>query len=108
MENKINSLQQPLTLGLACVLAATLAVNGIQALLGLATFAWWHLFTLAFLILNYASSLTRRQRSRLAALLRILKRRAAKSHLLHSPFSNFPWSAKAARPTFFNRPQTEP
>lgn len=107
MENKINNLQQPLLLGLAGLLAATLAVNGIQALLGLAAFAWWHLFTLAFLMTLYAASLTARQRSRIAALLRLSRIRAAK-RLTNSPFSNISRSANAARPTFFNRPQTEP
>lgn len=106
MENKINSLQQSLTLGLACILAVTLAANGIQALLGRAAFAWWHLFTLAFLVAMYALSLTARQRARIAVLFRLFKKRAAQSVAL--PFSNIHRSATAARPAFFNRPQTEP
>ncbi|MBO6168526.1 MAG: hypothetical protein J6O51_00990 [Bacteroidales bacterium] len=107
MENKVNNLQQPLALGLACALAATLAVNGIQALLGLAAFAWWHLFTLAFLMMVYASSLTARQRSRIAAFIRLTRRKAA-GLTANSPFSNISGRAAASRPFYHRRPQTEP
>lgn len=106
MENKINSLQQPLTLGLACILAATLAVNGIQALLGYATFAWWQLFTLAFLIVLYFLSMTERQHARIAALIRLTRRKAA-GLIANFPFST-PGRAAASRPFFHNKPQTEP
>lgn len=107
MENKINSLQQPLTLGLACILAATLAVNGIQALLGYATFAWWHLFTLAFLIVLYFLSLTEKKHARIAALIRLTRKKAA-GLITNFPFSNTNGRAAASRPFFHNKPQTEP
>lgn len=107
MENKMNSVQQSLTLELDCLLAVTLAANGTMALLGRAAFAWWHLFTLAFLILIYASSLTERQRSRIAALLRLTRKKAA-GLIANFPFSNTSGRAAASRPFFHNRPQTEP
>ena len=106
MENKMNSAQQPLTLGLACLLAACLAVNGAQALLGSATFAWWHLFTLAFLIVLYFLSLTERQHARIAALIRLTRKKAA-GLIANFPFST-PGRAAASRPFFPSRPQTEP
>ena len=106
MENKMNSVQQSPTLGLACLLAACLAVNGAQALLGSATFAWWHLFTLAFLVIFYFLSLTARQLARIAALIRLTRRKAA-GLIANFPFST-PGRAAASPPFVQRRPQTEP
>lgn len=46
MENRINHLQAGLLVGFTCLLAAALCVNAVQALAGLATFAYWHWITL--------------------------------------------------------------
>lgn len=46
MENRINHLQAGLLMGFTCLLAAALCMNAVQALAGLATFAYWHWITL--------------------------------------------------------------
>lgn len=106
MENKNNNSRAVPVPWLPCLLAATLAVNGIQALLGLAAFAWWHLFTLAFLVIFYFLSLTARQLARIAALIRLTRRKAA-GLIANFPFST-PGRAAASRPFVQRRPQTEP
>lgn len=50
MENKHDKLAAELCCGFTALLAVTLAVNGIQALMGQTQFAWWHLATLAFMV----------------------------------------------------------
>ena len=47
MEEKINKMQGSFWMGFTVILAATLAINGVMALMGKANFAWWHLGTLA-------------------------------------------------------------
>ena len=47
MEEKMNKIQGGFWMGFTVILAATLAINGVMALMGKANFAWWHLGTLA-------------------------------------------------------------
>ena len=49
MENKLNSFTAVICVIITVALAISLAVNGIQALFGLAKFAYWHLGTLAMM-----------------------------------------------------------
>ena len=49
MENRENFLATVLCCGITALLAITLAVNGVQSLMGHARFAYWHLGSLAMM-----------------------------------------------------------
>lgn len=106
MENKINSLTAWLWIGFTVLLAVTLAVNGVQALLGHAKFAYWHIPTLAVGCLFSLSMMTDRQKARALAFLRLARIR------LHHILVQSPGRLRSLAALFtfrpFNRPQTEP
>ena len=108
MENKLNSFTAVICVIITVALAITLAVNGIQALFGLAKFAYWHLGTLAMMaffswvqveenpeVKEWCADAVRRTRFRLQKHSRTIIR-AVRS--LTALFTFRP----------FNRPQTEP
>ena len=108
MENKLNSFTAVICVIITVALAVTLAVNGIQALFGLAKFAYWHLGTLAMMaffswvqveenpeVKEWCAEAVRRTRFRLQKHSRTIFR-AVRS--LAALFTFRP----------FNRPQTEP
>lgn len=108
MENKLNSFTAVICVIITVALAVTLAVNGIQALFGLAKFAYWHLGTLAMMaffswvqveenpeVKEWCADAVRRTRFRLQKHSRTITR-AVRS--LTALFTFRP----------FNRPQTEP
>lgn len=108
MENKINESQTALLLVLTCLLALSLAINAARALLGSATFAWWHLFTLGAFVWLTAASLEETDRARALESIRFLRTRAKQTF---SSIRTKVRRAVTARPPFFmyhNRPQTEP
>ena len=109
MENKINESQTVLLSVLTCLLALSLAINAVQAILGLAAFAWWHLFTLGALVSLTAASMEQADKAKLLEYIRLLRNRAK------STFSGIRTKvqrAVTARPPFLSypnhRPQTEP
>lgn len=107
MENKINSLTAWLWIGFTVLLAVTLAVNGVQSLLGHAKFAYWHIPTLAIGCCFSLSFMTDKQKARALAFLRLTRKRLRSHILVQSP------RRLCSRPPFFsfrpfNRPQTEP
>lgn len=61
------------------VLAATLVVNAVQALMGQAVFAWWHLGTLLIGVSMTRVHLTDRQLARIVVMFRIFRKKAAKT-----------------------------
>lgn len=108
MENKLNSFTAVICVIITVALAISLAVNGIQALFGLAKFAYWHLGTLAMMaffswvqveenpeVKEWCADAVRRTRFRLQ---------------IHSRTITRAVRSLAALFTFrpFNRPQTEP
>ena len=108
MENKLNPLTAVICVVITVALAVTLAVNGIQALFGLAKFAYWHLGTLAMMaffswvqveenpeVKEWCADAVHRTRFRLQKHSRTITR-AVRS--LTALFTFRP----------FNRPQTEP
>lgn len=108
MENKLNSFTAVICVIITVALAISLAVNGIQALFGLAKFAYWHLGTLAMMaffswvqveenpeVKEWCADAVRRTRFRLQKHSRTITR-AVRS--LTALFTFRP----------FNRPQTEP
>lgn len=107
MENRINSLAAWLWIGFTVLLAVTLAINGVQALLGHAKFAYWHIPTLAIGCMFSLSMMTDRQKSRALASLRLTRIR-----LHHILVQSIPGRLRSLAALFsfrpFNRPQTEP
>ncbi len=108
MENKLNSFTAVICVIITVALAVTLAVNGIQAMFGLAKFAYWHLGTLAMMaffswvqvqenpeVKVWCAEVVRRTRFRLQKHSRTIIR------VVRSLATLFTF-----RP--FNRPQTEP
>lgn len=108
MENKINNLAAVLCCSITALLAISLVVNGIQALFGLAKFAYWHLGTLAMMaffswvqlnenpeVKEWCAEAVRRARIRLQKHSRTIIRavRSLAALIIFRPF---------------NRPQTEP
>lgn len=106
MENKINSLTAGLWIGFTVLLAVTLAVNGVQALLGHAKFAYWHLATLAIGVTFSLSFLTERQKVRCLAFIRLTRIRLR--HILVQPSTGRLRSLAALFTQPSNRLQTEP
>ena len=68
-------------MALTVFLGAVLAVRGVQAVLGLAPFAWWHMPTLFAGIFFTLEELTSADRAYLKALSRLLRMKAAASFL---------------------------
>ena len=106
MEHKINSLTAWLWIGFTVLLAVTLAVNGVQALLGHAKFAYWHLATLAIGITFSLSFLTEKQKARCLALFRLTRIRLR--HILVQPTTGRLRSLASLFSSPSNRLQTEP
>ena len=107
MENRINSLAAWMWIGFTVLLAVTLAINGVQALLGHAKFAYWHIPTLAIGCMFSLSMMTDRQKSRALASIRLTRIR-----LHHILVQSIPGRLRSLAALFsfrpFNRPQTEP
>lgn len=112
MTHRTISLAAGAWMAFTAVLGAVLAVRGVQAALGLAPFAWWHLPTLAAGIYFTNEELTAADRAYLAALSRLLRMKAAASFLKTRTRVRY-WAARglaALLPLRSTRPkiQTEP
>ena len=110
MEQKMNDPTGWIWFGFTCLLAVTLAVNGIQALFGTAKFAYWHIGTLAVGYLMTGATMSAEQKSRVLSLFKYLQamtRKAAKPIVMQirAVFASFA-ALITVKP--FNRPQTEP
>ena len=110
MEQKMNDPTGWIWFGFTCLLPATLAVNGMQALFGTAKFASWHIGTLAIGFLMTAETLSAEQKAVLSSLFKYLHAmtmKAAKTIVMHirAVFASFT-ALFTVKP--FNRPQTEP
>ncbi len=110
MENRINNIQVLLWIGFTCLLAVTLAVNGVQALFGNAKFAYWHIPSLFVGMLFSWESMTAPQRAKFLAFIRLSRIKAARHSRTISAKAHRAVRGLAALFTFppFNRPQTEP
>lgn len=110
MEQKMNDPTGWIWFGFTCLLAATLAVNGMQALFGTAKFAYWHIGTLAIGFLMTGAMMSPEQKTRVIYLLKWMQAmtmKAAKPIVMHIRAG---FAAFTALFSFlpFNRPQTEP
>lgn len=109
MESRINNLQAGLWFGFTCLLAGALAVNAVQALFGYAELATWQWPVLAISTYLTWESMPARQITRLAALCRLMKIKAAKA--MSFPLSSITRAVRGLAALFStsgNRPQTEP
>ena len=110
MEQRMNDPTGWIWFGFTCLLAVTLAVNGMQALFGTAKFAYWHIGTLVAGYMMTRATLTDVQLAsvqRLWEYVLAMTRKVAKPIVMHirAVFAAFT-ALFTAHP--FNRPQTEP
>ena len=89
---------------------AALADSAVQAIRGLGSFAWWHLPTLGVGVLFTSMNLSAADRAFVAALLRLLRMKAAASFLkIRTRVRARAARGLAALFTYpSNRPQTDP
>lgn len=88
MEKIINCVTGVILVGFACLLAAALSMNAVQALAGKASFAYWHWVTLFILIYFCRKAVPWVTFARMAVRIRQTRRRAVKFLLNKNPFSN--------------------
>ena len=83
MEEKMNKIQGGFWMGFTVILAVTLAINGVMALLGKANFAWWHLGTLAISLVMSLEGLFSEEKAKLFVTVNKTMKKAARFIVVH-------------------------